>query len=397
MSGIAIIKEGADFSSKGLGKVTRKGETSQAIKLQSLSIKDMGKIEGDKTSVKFEAEYTPANTQQTAVRWVSLNPDILCFTDSLSGLARVVHGDQDATVEVVCISVVDGSIHANAQVTVSSRTIAVTGLSISGADSADGSTDTLQYTVVYTPSNTTQRAVSWSSSDASVATVDANGLVTFKHGTEDKTVVITATSKDNAALSASKTVTVKAAPQDTFPYFKLGTLLDGTEVEVDVVRGISAYSPRNEKYVIGKNARRMMGVMRAPRADVKHFFDTTNGDPDRPLTTSEIENFNHLPITLGKEYIGKTLTLRRDSEFPNVKFAINTYHIDLSTYSTLGAGEIQDTKWQTKTELSIIITENDFASQDHCFVKLIFGTVNNQAFTDDEWSAIKDKFHFTIS
>lgn len=395
MSGIAIIKEGADFSSKGLGKVTRKGETSQAIKLQSLSIKDMGKIEGDKTLVTFEAEYTPANTQQTAVRWVSLNPDILCFTDSLSGVASVNHGDNDADVTVFCISVVDGSIHANAQVTVGSRTIAVTGLSISGADSADGNDDTLQYTVVYTPSNTTQTGVEWSSSDTSVATVDANGLVTFKHGTEDKTVVITATSKDNAALSASKTITVKAAPQDTFPYFKVGELLDGTEV--DVVRGVSAYSPRNEKYVIGKNARRMMGVMRAPRADVKHFFDTTNGDPDSPLTTSEIENFNHLPITLGKEYIGKTLTLRRDSEFPNVKFAINTYHINLSTYSTLGAGEIQDTKWQTKTELSIIITENDFASQDHCFVKLIFSTVNNQVFTDDEWSAIKDKFHFTIS
>lgn len=396
MSGIAIIKEGADFSSKGLGKVTRKGETSQAIKLQSLSIKDMGKIEGDKTSVKFEAEYTPANTQQTAVRWVSLNPDILCFTDSLSGVALAFHGDQDAIVEVICISVVDGSIHANAQVTVASRTIAVTGLSISGADSADGSTDTLQYTVVYTPSNTTQRAVSWSSRDASVATVDANGLVTFKHGTEDKTVVITATSKDNAALSASKTVTVKAAPQDTFPYFKVGTLLDGTEV--DVVRGISAYPPGPDyKYVIGKNARRMMGVMRAPKTDVKHFFNTTNPAPSVPLTTQEIENFNHLPITLGKEYIGKTLTLRRESEFPNVKFAINTYHIDLSTYSTLRAGEVQDTKWQTKTELSIIITENDFASQDHCFVKLAFGTVNNSDFTDDEWTAIKNKFHFTIS
>lgn len=395
MSGIAIIKEGADFSSKGLGKVTRKGETSQAIKLQSLSIKDMGKIEGDKTRVTFTAEYTPANTQQTAVRWVSLKPDILCFTDSLSGAARVVHGDQEANVEVLCISVVDSSIYANAIVAVASRIIAVTGLSISGADSAEGYTDTLQYTVVYTPSNTTQTAVIWSSSDASVATVDANGLVTFIHGTEDKTVVITATSKDNAALSASKTITVKADPKDTFPYFKVGELLDGTEV--DVVRGIAGYSPGAIKYVIGKNAKRMMGVMRAPRADVKHFFDTTDPDPGSPLTTSEIENFNHLPITLGKEYIGKTLTLRRDSEFPNVKFAINTYHIDLSTYSTLGAEEVQDTKWQTKTELSIIITENDFASQDHCFVKLIFGTVNNQDFTDGEWSAIKDKFHFTIS
>lgn len=396
MSGIAIIKEGADFSSKGLGKVTRKGETSQMIRLQSLRIKDTGKIEGDKTSVKFEAEYTPANTQQTAIRWVSLNPDILYFTDSLSGVAHVNHGDQDANVEVVCISVADGSIYASALVTVASRTIVVTGLSISGADSADGNTGTLQYTVSYTPSNTQQTAVSWSSSDASVATVDANGLVTFKHGTEDKTVVITATSKDNTTVQASKTISVKAAPQDTFPYFKIGELLDGTEV--DAVRGISAYSPGNAyKYVVGKNARRFMGVMRAPKTDVKHFFDTTNPDPSSPLTTSEIENFNHLPITLGKEYIGKTLTLRRDSEFPNVKFAINTYHIDLSTYSTLGAGEIQDTKWQTKTELSIIITENDFASQDHCFVKLIFGTVNNQDFTDDEWSAIKNKFHFTIS
>lgn len=395
MSGIAIIKEGADFSSKGLGKVTRKGETSQAIKLQSLSIKDMGKIEGDKTLVKFEAEYTPANTQETAVRWVSLEPDILCFTDSLSGAARVVHGDQDASVEVLCISVVDSSILANAIVAVASRIIAVTGLSISGPDSADGTTDTLQYTVSYTPSNTTQTGVEWSSSDEKVATVDANGLVTFIHGTEDKTVFITATSKYDDTLHAGKDITVKAAPQDTFPYFKVGELLDGTEV--DVVRGISAYSPRATKYVIGKNAKRMTGVMRAPRADVKHFFDTTNPDPGSPLTTSEIENFNHLPITLGREYIGKTLTLIRDGEFPNVKYAICTYHIDLSSYSTLGTEEVRDTHWQTKTEISLTISESDFASKDHCFVKLAFGSVNDSAFTDDEWTAIKNKFHFTIS
>lgn len=58
----------------------------------------------------------------------------------------------------------------------------------------------------YTPSNTTQRNVNWTSSDESVAKVSAGQVVAVSEGT----AVITATSVDNPAISASCVVTVEA-------------------------------------------------------------------------------------------------------------------------------------------------------------------------------------------
>ncbi|MCQ5056534.1 Ig-like domain-containing protein, partial [Agathobaculum butyriciproducens] len=52
---------------------------------------------------------------------------------------------------------------------------------------------TLQLTPVFTPENVTDRDVTWTTSDETKATVDANGVVT---GVEEGTAVITATYKD---------------------------------------------------------------------------------------------------------------------------------------------------------------------------------------------------------
>ncbi len=64
--------------------------------------------------------------------------------------------------------------------------------------------DTLTLTPVFTPENTTQRGLNWTSSDASVATVDDNGVVT---GVGKGTVTITATTT-NGKYSASIEITV---------------------------------------------------------------------------------------------------------------------------------------------------------------------------------------------
>ncbi|URZ15490.1 Ig-like domain-containing protein [Clostridium felsineum] len=66
-----------------------------------------------------------------------------------------------------------------------------------------GQTDNITATV--TPDNVTNKAVTWTSSDTSVATVDSNGKVTaLKKGT----ATITATTQDGSNLSSSCTVNV---------------------------------------------------------------------------------------------------------------------------------------------------------------------------------------------
>lgn len=66
---------------------------------------------------------------------------------------------------------------------------------------------TLTLTATVTPDNATDKAVAWNSSNAAVATVDANGVVTAK---AEGTATITATA---GGKTATCTVTVKAAPR----------------------------------------------------------------------------------------------------------------------------------------------------------------------------------------
>ncbi len=65
----------------------------------------------------------------------------------------------------------------------------------------EGSSATVQ--VAYDPANATQRDLVWKSSDETLATVDANGLVTANSKGKTGRVTITAISKENATISAS--------------------------------------------------------------------------------------------------------------------------------------------------------------------------------------------------
>jgi uncharacterized protein YjdB len=84
--------------------------------------------------------------------------------------------------------------------------VKVTAAAIEGAPKsfsykASGKDNTVQLTAVLTPDNATDKTVKWSSDKESIATVDANGLVTFK-GAEGE-VKITATSADGPSATVS--------------------------------------------------------------------------------------------------------------------------------------------------------------------------------------------------
>lgn len=87
--------------------------------------------------------------------------------------------------------------------------IALTGLVISGDSTVNSDSNTAQFSVSYTPSNTTQRGILWSVvSGSDYASIDEKGLLTVKEGANGSTVKIRATSKDNSSVYAEKSVTV---------------------------------------------------------------------------------------------------------------------------------------------------------------------------------------------
>ena len=88
---------------------------------------------------------------------------------------------------------------------IKSATVPVTGVTLNKTSTSlyVGDTETLTATVA--PDNATNKAVTWTSSDSTVATVDQNGVVTaLARGT----AVITATAADGSGANATCTVTV---------------------------------------------------------------------------------------------------------------------------------------------------------------------------------------------
>ena len=87
--------------------------------------------------------------------------------------------------------------------------IDITGLGILGPSTVNDVSNTAQFQVTYSPSNTTQRSITWSVvSGSDYASIDEKGLLTVKGGANGSTVKIRATSTDKPNIYAEKSVNV---------------------------------------------------------------------------------------------------------------------------------------------------------------------------------------------
>ena len=91
------------------------------------------------------------------------------------------------------------------------KTVEVTKITITPPSSVDltAGGGTMALAVAVEPANATDKTVTWSSSDNTIATVSATGVIT---GLKEGTVIITATSKDGK-IAAQYTITVKPDPK----------------------------------------------------------------------------------------------------------------------------------------------------------------------------------------
>ena len=147
---------------------------------------------------QLTATVTPANSTDRSVSWAS--SDAAVASVSSSGLVTA-EGVGTATITVTTN---DGNFAATCAVTVSASSVSVTGASLdkSAASLITGGTEQLTATV--TPANSTDRSVSWASSDAAVASVSSAGLVTAE-GVGIATITVT-TNDGNFTATCAVTV-----------------------------------------------------------------------------------------------------------------------------------------------------------------------------------------------
>lgn len=155
------------------------------------------------------ATVLPANATNKSVTWTSSNTSIA--TVSSTGVVTA----KSAGTATITVKTADGGKTATCKVTVNPATVAVTGVSINDSQGrsfygtkylATGKTEVL--TAVITPSNATNKSVTWSSSNTNVATISNTGLVTAK---AEGTATITVRTEDGSK-SATCTITVGTIP-----------------------------------------------------------------------------------------------------------------------------------------------------------------------------------------
>jgi len=176
-------------------KVTVKAKV-YAVTGVSLNKSSLELTEGD--SETLTATITPDNATNKKVTWSSSNSSVA--TVSEGKITAVKAGTATITVKTE-----DGSKTAECKVTVKAKVYAVTGVSLnkSSLELTEGDIETLTATIA--PSNATNKNVTWSSSNSSVATVSEGKITAVKVGT----ATITVKTEDGSKTAECK-VTVKA-------------------------------------------------------------------------------------------------------------------------------------------------------------------------------------------
>ena len=152
-------------------------------------------------TMTFTATITPEQYKDSTINWSVGDTSIASLTGSNGEVKGLKKGTTTVTASFTTADGQTYSTSADLTVTASSETVSGITLTPTAATIQIGKTQQLTATV--TPAGTS--TVSWSSSNAEVASVDQNGLVT---GLKSGTATITATAAKNNSITATAKITV---------------------------------------------------------------------------------------------------------------------------------------------------------------------------------------------
>lgn len=289
-----LMDSGVDYAIDGNGMILRRsGANSKVYATINGGIKDF--------SVDLKKAMTNNNKREVELFINNVSKGTFELNNSIDGVQKFevndINIEGEFTLEIRHIS--GGS--SNAQITVDNITwtsysgdipvdpVPVESISISGANEVlVGNTTKLD--VVYTPENTTEKGVTWESSDTNIAEVSKEGTVL---GKSEGTATITAKSTKNGDIKATHEITVKAV--DIMKISEARMLADGENV---LIQGIVTFIDSNNNYYIQDETagidlfknKQDLGLAVGDIATVSGKLSTYNGlreiVPDSAITVS---------------------------------------------------------------------------------------------------------------
>ncbi|MBW1298407.1 Ig-like domain-containing protein, partial [Aquimarina litoralis] len=180
------------------------GPIDETIPVEAVSITPQGATMEVGETLALTGGIIPFNATVQSVTWASSNPNVATI-DNLGSVLAVEAGSVNITArtldgnktDMITITVTDSGDTGGGD-------IAVTGVAVSPATISLDPGDTTTLTATVAPSNATDKTVTWSSSNTSVASVSSSGVVT---ALTTGSAIITATTIDGN-FTATSTITV---------------------------------------------------------------------------------------------------------------------------------------------------------------------------------------------
>ena len=185
-------------------------ELRQKIYVDETGAQVLPMLKGETVSLTYTLK--PDSATFKDVVWTSSNEAYATVND---GVITAVSGNGYSMVQVAPEGIYSGSgINASLKVQVANELTKVTAITITSGEPVLYAGETLQLSATIAPSDATYKTVRWSSSNESVATVNAEGLVTAVNAPQVKTpVIITATAVDGSGVTAQQEVIVRQIVQ----------------------------------------------------------------------------------------------------------------------------------------------------------------------------------------
>lgn len=229
---VTITCTSVDGSFKHSCKVTVK----KVIKSTKVSLNYKSRTISDGTSFTITPTVSPSNTTYKSVKWSSSNTKV-AKVNSAGKVTAVAPGKATIT-----CTMNDSGKKATCVVTVKAVAVKSVKLNKTSANINVGSTLSLKATV--NPTNATNKAVTWKSSNPSVASVSANGTV---KGLKAGTVTITCTTKSGSKV-AKCTVTVKTVKAKSIKLNRNSVVMDAGRTYV-LTATVSPSNTTNKKVI----------------------------------------------------------------------------------------------------------------------------------------------------